>query len=589
MAPSRTARTCSKIEACKLRRTSEIYVALRKYVCDDLLRASRQVCSVISAFLRQLNQHGLDLRRAGERSSDMSTRYDDRDYDRDSQSYGRRSESDSGRSWGGRAQGGYRSSNRERDTERYGREGGYGGDYSSRNSEYGGGRGEHSGGRGDYGSSRSSNYGSRSSEYGSRGGSDYGRASEYERDRSQSRPRGYQGGYDTSRRGYGSYGRGGWESERDDIEDRDERYGGHRGGYGEGGYNQQSRYGRSSGSYGESDYGQRSYGRSSGSGRGGSYGRSEGYGGRSGQSSSYGEGYSQQSGRSDRYNYPTGFRSGRSYEDRGGGYDYSRGDYDRSGYGRGEERGSRGEEDRYGRGEERGWWDRASDTIASWFGDEDAERRRRMDQRRGRGPKNYRRSDERIREDINDRLGQDYYLDAFEVVVAVENGEVTLTGNVNSRDDKRRAEEIAESVSGVNNVENRLRVQRDMGTYGTTYGAQGSNAYNAGTGLSTVGSSGTEASGTKASGTGGYGTSSTGTSGSSSMGTSGAGTTGSTGGTGTQATPGQSSTTGPTSTSAAAGAGSSTGTSGRGSRSSGSGTSGTGTSGSSGSGGSSGS
>ena len=90
-------------------------------------------------------------------------------------------------------------------------------------------------------------------------------------------------------------------------------------------------------------------------------------------------------------------------------------------------------------------------------------------QRRGRGPKDYRRSDERIREDVNDRLGQDYYLDAFEVVVMVENGEVTLTGTVNSRDDKRRAEDIAESVSGVNNVENRLRMRRGTET-GTTAG-----------------------------------------------------------------------------------------------------------------------
>lgn len=41
---------------------------------------------------------------------------------------------------------------------------------------------------------------------------------------------------------------------------------------------------------------------------------------------------------------------------------------------------SRWSEDRYGRGrDERGFWDRASDEVASWFGDEDAERRRRHD------------------------------------------------------------------------------------------------------------------------------------------------------------------------------------------------------------------
>ena len=117
----------------------------------------------------------------------------------------------------------------------------------------------------------------------------------------------------------------------------------------------------------------------------------------------------------------------------------------------------------YDREEGRGWLDRASDAVASWFGDEEAERRRRMDQRRehrGRGPKGYRRSDERIKEDFNDRLSDDYYLDASNVEVAVENTKVTLTGTVNNRNDKRRAEDLAESVSGVTNVENRLRVKQ---------------------------------------------------------------------------------------------------------------------------------
>lgn len=163
--------------------------------------------------------------------------------------------------------------------------------------------------------------------------------------------------------------------------------------------------------------------------------------GRSGAERGYSEGltgdYPQQ-----RYNYPTGFRSNERYSDRG--RDYNRGE-----------------------GQGRGWWDRASDEVASWFGDEEAERRRRMDdrhERRGRGPKGYRRSDERIKEDVNDRLSDDYYLDASDVEVAVENMEVTLTGTVRRRSDKRRAEDLAESVSGVTNVENRLRVKQS--TYG---------------------------------------------------------------------------------------------------------------------------
>ena len=81
-------------------------------------------------------------------------------------------------------------------------------------------------------------------------------------------------------------------------------------------------------------------------------------------------------------------------------------------------------------------------------------------QRRGRGPRGYKRSDERIREDVNDRLSDDHFLDASDIEVSVSNGEVTLSGTVNSRADKRRAEDIAESVSAVTHVQNSLRVNR---------------------------------------------------------------------------------------------------------------------------------
>jgi osmotically-inducible protein OsmY len=114
--------------------------------------------------------------------------------------------------------------------------------------------------------------------------------------------------------------------------------------------------------------------------------------------------------------------------------------------------------------EDRGFWERAGDEVRSWFGDEGAERRRRTDEIRsgtsfvGRGPRNYRRSDERIREDVNDRLTEDYYLDAGDIEVLVQDSVVTLTGRVDTRYDKRRAIDIAESVSGVTDVTNQLRV-----------------------------------------------------------------------------------------------------------------------------------
>jgi hypothetical protein len=80
---------------------------------------------------------------------------------------------------------------------------------------------------------------------------------------------------------------------------------------------------------------------------------------------------------------------------------------------------------------------------------------------KGKGPRGYQRSDERIRDDINDRLADDSFIDASDVEVNVRNSDVTLSGTVESRDAKRRAEDIGESVSGVKNVENRLRVKRN--------------------------------------------------------------------------------------------------------------------------------
>lgn len=76
----------------------------------------------------------------------------------------------------------------------------------------------------------------------------------------------------------------------------------------------------------------------------------------------------------------------------------------------------------------------------------------------GKGPKGYQRNDERIKEDINEDLTQHPDLDATEIMVQVRSGEVTLTGTVDDRRSKRIAEEIAERVSGVKDVQNQIRV-----------------------------------------------------------------------------------------------------------------------------------
>ena len=76
---------------------------------------------------------------------------------------------------------------------------------------------------------------------------------------------------------------------------------------------------------------------------------------------------------------------------------------------------------------------------------------------RGRGPKGYRRSDERIHDEVCGRLTDDPYVDASEVEVSVSGGEVTLSGTVDGRNARRRAEDVAEQVSGVSHVQNNLR------------------------------------------------------------------------------------------------------------------------------------
>ncbi|SLN09984.1 periplasmic protein [Roseivivax jejudonensis] len=103
-------------------------------------------------------------------------------------------------------------------------------------------------------------------------------------------------------------------------------------------------------------------------------------------------------------------------------------------------------------------WDRAADEVASWFGDEEAAGRRERDYS-GVGPRNYRRSDARIEEDVNDGLTDDPALDATDIEVSVTDREVTLDGYVRSRHGKRRAEDCADAVLGVQHVQNNLRIR----------------------------------------------------------------------------------------------------------------------------------
>lgn len=120
--------------------------------------------------------------------------------------------------------------------------------------------------------------------------------------------------------------------------------------------------------------------------------------------------------------------------------------------------------------EGRSFIDKARDEVSSWFSSRTEPYRDEgyrgeayrsepgQGTHRGRGPRGYRRSDERIREDVSDRLTEDAWLDASDIEVSVQAGEVTLSGTVRQRADKRRAEDAADHVSGVTHVQNNLRV-----------------------------------------------------------------------------------------------------------------------------------
>lgn len=84
----------------------------------------------------------------------------------------------------------------------------------------------------------------------------------------------------------------------------------------------------------------------------------------------------------------------------------------------------------------------------------------------GKGPRNGARRDERIHEDVNEALTDDHAVDARDIEVEVQTGEVTLHGRVDDRQQKRRAEDVALQVPGVRDVHNRLRVERPSAAHG---------------------------------------------------------------------------------------------------------------------------
>jgi osmotically-inducible protein OsmY len=277
-----------------------------------------------------------------------------------------------------------------------------------------------------WGSRRSGNYRAWEDDDNER---DYGRQSDNEQGRRYDTNE--QSGSSGRYAGYGDFGQGDYSQSGRGMNTGQNRYG--QSGYGQSGYGQggygsgqsgQSnypRYGQEYGSSGTSQYGRSNYGSGrheresseySRQGQGGRGFAGYGYGGSG--SESYESGFDRNRG----WNEPYG--EGQQY-DPGGGYGSQGSRYGMSQYG-----------GQFGRGQ---------------------------GQHRGKGPKNYQRSDERIKEMICERLREDPEIDASEVTVNVQGGKVTFDGTVDSRHVKMEVEDIADQL-GVQEVQNNLRVQR---------------------------------------------------------------------------------------------------------------------------------
>lgn len=78
----------------------------------------------------------------------------------------------------------------------------------------------------------------------------------------------------------------------------------------------------------------------------------------------------------------------------------------------------------------------------------------------GYGPKNYKRSDDRIYEQVCETLMKSRDVDASNIGVKVDSGIVYLSGKVDGRRSKKLAETIVEDLPGVQDVRNELMIFR---------------------------------------------------------------------------------------------------------------------------------
>lgn len=128
------------------------------------------------------------------------------------------------------------------------------------------------------------------------------------------------------------------------------------------------------------------------------------------------------------------------------------------------------------------------DTFSSDFSP--ARQWRADSQRRYRtGPKGYTRSDERLREDICERLMLADSVDPTEVSVTVKEGKVVLEGSVPNRGMKHTIEDLVDAAPGVQDIENRIRVERAESRWESSQkdtAGSGTSAAGSGTGASST-------------------------------------------------------------------------------------------------------
>lgn len=86
----------------------------------------------------------------------------------------------------------------------------------------------------------------------------------------------------------------------------------------------------------------------------------------------------------------------------------------------------------------------------------------------GKGPKGWKRSDERLKEEVCEVLFRDQHLDATNIEVSVQDGNVTLSGTIDSRFGKRHAEECIEHLSGVEDIRNEIKISKTEGQSSST-------------------------------------------------------------------------------------------------------------------------